>query len=235
MFVPGSEKPAKGITMFGQRAPGTIRSTLLMGTFTALIAFPCSAQSSKTATIEGDLYVLTVGGDVKKGAANTVYLLRRDSASLAPMIATCQRAKLSDVRAAAGDSIAAIMLRAIRVAPRAGFDTVARNATVSASVERSKAASEYADLKVQAARAAVQTSGTGMAAHYKLSAVPFGQYLLFAEMQLENRRYRWWTSIDVTTPGPITRDLDNSQLGDDDMICPPPPPPPPRGLLDWLP
>ena len=186
------------------------------------------AQASRTATVEGDVYVLDAGGDVKKGAANTVYLIRRDSASLAPMIAACKRAKQFEVQAAAGDSIVAIMLRAIRVAPSAGFDTVARNATVNASVARSKSQAEFSDLRRLAAQNAVQTSSTGMAAHYKFSVVPLGAYVLFAEMQLANRRYRWWAEVDVSAPRSITRDLDNTLLADDERVCPPPPPPPAR-------
>lgn len=58
--------------------------------------------------------------------------------------------------------------------------------------------------------AVVDTSGTGVNAHYSFSAVPAGRYVLFAEWTLGSSSYAWWKSVTLHAGENIRLDLDNS-------------------------
>lgn len=73
-------------------------------------------------------------------------------------------------------------------------------------------ATVLAPTRVRAAilAAVLDTSGTGVNAHYSFPAVPPGRYVLFGEWTLGSSNYAWWKTAAVQAGQHLKLDLDNS-------------------------
>jgi hypothetical protein len=186
---------------------------------------PTPKQSlSPTGSIEGDVYLVTRGGDTKKGAGNTIYLIPDGDSVRSDLRTACvaravEKYRLEIAITAALNSEASI-IRANNARLRAGQQEVmaaeAQAKGVVDSLERAFDADEApaADqvFNLHAIRWAVDSAGTGVNAHYTFTSVKPGTYVLFGAWQIGDNRYRWLSTATLAPASAIKKDLDNSAI-----------------------
>jgi hypothetical protein len=193
----------------------------------AVFASACSAHDAphtKAATadtpgsIEGDVYLTMQTGDVKRAAGRMVYLVReQDSLELET-----------------GKVCSGFLERLRRRVARLSIinDTLMRvpmtNEQVDIRQERMKRiiAEGSADeatvipaINAALVRWAVDTSGTGMNAHYRFPRVPTGRYLLFADFPILTHHYAWGIPLQLRAGQALRRDLDASSENGSELYC----------------
>ena len=178
-----------------------------------------AASGGARGSVQGDVYLVTKAGDVKRAAGNTVYLIPESAgtAILSPEECTA-RSQLADV-ASAGARLATSSARVERLAPGeapAGVaDTAARRTAVDSTSADSAAARAGAYL-----RAGVQASApTGVNAHYQFTGVRPGRYYLLAETEIDSSHYQWLTAVALRPGQRLTRDLDTSVASEGRVYC----------------
>jgi hypothetical protein len=55
--------------------------------------------------------------------------------------------------------------------------------------------------------------------HYQFSALPAGEYVLFAEFGIGDQLRQWWVPIVLATGDTLRRDLDPSRAQDPESFC----------------
>lgn len=163
-----------------------------------------SSASAQGARVQGDLYLVTVAGEVRQGAANEVALVSR-SVDPAEWGALCAR-QAREVLAATAAGIDSVGSANVSSALRL---QMMRELTAFTDELRSGHNSErVAWLK----SSATATSATGMNAHYDISQVPEGAYWLVAEMKLAGAAGYWMVPIDLGPGDKAVVDLDNTNM-----------------------
>jgi len=66
---------------------------------------------------------------------------------------------------------------------------------------------------------AVDTTGSGMNAHYNFAGEEPGNYVLFGEWKIGTYQYAWWAPVTLAAGKPVRRDLDNSAEHHNDIYC----------------
>jgi hypothetical protein len=165
-----------------------------------------AASSAAAASVEGDVYLLTKSGDVKKGAAGAVHLIKWPiqpgfGERFESLCADQSRRfrKQSDA-----DSVA-----------RAGEKDPERQMVMLGASMKKILATAQADQDEQAeliATLAVAHSPTGMNAHYQFKNVPPGRYVLYTRMSLGERMHAWYVPISVLPNAELRQDLDNNNV-----------------------
>ena len=193
-----------------------------------LIAVPLTAQTSKqakkvrravmdqesativaTASLQGDVYVLTQSGEVKKGAANTVYLvalpLKQSFRDQFDSLCVIHNATFRDwTKQNSERIIAAINSQKNSLIDATMASTLAHIDTVK------QQQSEWRNRLVSYQSAF--TSPTGVNAHYAFTNIPPGSYLLVASMSLLARYYEWYVPVTLSAGGLVTVDLDSNNM-----------------------
>jgi len=141
-------------------------------------------------------------GDVKRGAGNTVRLLRDNTALDTLLARACSVYHAEDERLRNKSDVVDY---ATKVVPRLNRDTHVLFDSLLGSL-------------------AIAASPTGMSAHYRFERVRPGRYVLWARTEIDEHLYVWWAPIAVRTPTEsLTRDLDNSvvteQQSDNEWIA----------------
>jgi hypothetical protein len=182
----------------------------------AVLVFVSNARSQTAGSIEGDIYLVTKNGDVKKGAGNKVHLLKDTPTFRTNLDSICSEyRKNTQVYEA---SLEIIRLSAKLNAGRM-MDSLAKasadeaKATIPKKIELE---ARFEDLIRPEILASVST---GMEAHYKLSAVPAGKYLLFATTTIGDTPYDWWAAATVHPRESLHIDLDNSVIDANGAAC----------------
>ena len=67
--------------------------------------------------------------------------------------------------------------------------------------------------------ATVRAAPTGVNGRYRFAGVTPGAYVLWAETEIGDHHYTWWTRIHVSPGDSLTRDLDNSVEVDAQVYC----------------
>lgn len=163
------------------------------------------------ASVEGDVYLLNRGGDVKPGAANEIALLRIDNVLREKWKALCEsQAESFRARHVIRDSIEKTLkspqekLDFIDATLKWMGESVAENRRERAALLKSNA---------------VALSPTGMKAHYEFRNVAAGEYWLFGEMSLGDMPY-WWLHRLTLKSGESQRiDLDNTRVLPNILNC----------------
>jgi hypothetical protein len=163
---------------------------------------PAVTRSSASGQIEGDLCLVSQSGEIKRGAANEVVLLRApiDLAARFTELCAAQRAKFRQANEA--DSIAREQIT----------DASAKIQAIDATIERIRAGAKQSRVEHIALikSAAFRTAPTGMNAHYAFENVAPGSYILFATMPLGDEMHSWFLPVTVTTGSQVKQDLDNN-------------------------
>lgn len=154
--------------------------------------------------IEGDLYVVSQGGEIKRGAANEVVLLRAPTDLVSRFTQVCLVQAEQSRREAEAEDRAYEQLRnrsAKMLALQERIDSIKART-------RSNRAEHLALIKSGAA----QIAATGMSAHYAFEDVAPGEYVLFATMALAAETHWWFVPVTMPPDGQVKRDLDNTNL-----------------------
>lgn len=178
-----------------------------------------AAGGGARGSVQGDVYLVTKAGDVKRAAGDTVYLIPESAGTviLSPEECTA-RTRLADL-ASVGARVATSSARVERLLPGetpSGLaDTASRRTAVDSTSADSAAARASAYL-----RAGVQASSpTGVNAHYQFTGVRPGRYYLLAETDIDSSHYQWLTSVAVRPGQRLARDLDNSVVSEGRVYC----------------
>jgi hypothetical protein len=188
----------------------------------ATLSFACSTERAApraNASVEGDMYLVMQNGDTKRGAGRTVYLLE-DSVVHASVERICNQ-----FTAGGGPLLVRRGRTVIDSLNTYASDFSARYAKardIEASGKRA-----YLTMMRDVSRAILgavrDTASTGINAHFLFPHVPPGRYALYSEMDIGTSAYRWLVSVNVTGPGVVRRDLDNSVEGSTQLYCGVPP------------
>jgi hypothetical protein len=193
------------------------RIALLFVCSAASIGAQRPAVSAPISQVEGDVYVVTQAGETRKGAGRTVYLLTDADGTLRPRVAAaCEQAtRTVDVmireQQAVYDSIG--RLSGSKSSDGEIVRLTGRNAALYHGVVDSVRAVR-ARLAQPLFAASVDTTGSGMNAHYTFPSVKPGKYAVFAVWPLGETIYAWFAPVSVQSGGKFRRDLDNSALDD---------------------
>jgi hypothetical protein len=161
----------------------------------AMLVWTIGCGRLSRANVEGDVYVVTQGGDVKRGAANEVFLVALSPAFTAKWRNNCQ-------------------------AQRQRVDLVARNPTAVRlmSPEFLQAMINRADTNMGTwstqlwDSAALARSPTGVNGHYSFEGVPPGEYWVATEMDVAGQRNWLVRQLRLRGGDHQRADLDNSTL-----------------------
>lgn len=170
-----------------------------------------SAAGRKTTagTIEGDAYLVMKSGDTKKGAGNTLYLIRETPELHLDMLSTCQVFNLSAVplyktQKAVNDSIIAY-----RSNTSLWATLVERSSRISSELAGLRGTAVVSTRKI-ILEAAIDTTGTGVSGHYRFTGVQPGQYFVYGWWPIADSTYVWYAPVTVAASQTSKRDLDNS-------------------------
>lgn len=166
--------------------------------------FLAGGRASGQAVIEGDVYLVAKSGDVRPGAATTVFLTPRGDRVRRAWAALCRSQKLAyDERNARHDSAMAA----------AGSSQEKLN-LLNRSVEILLAAAEAnATERVSAlSDLATASASTSIRGHFRLSVAP-GSYLIVASMPLGEKVHHWLMRMNLTGVQRRTLDLNNQNAG----------------------
>lgn len=200
----------------------------------ALIPATVRAQTT-TASVAGDVYLVTRSGDVKPVASNTVYLIPESVASAA-VASVCR-----DAYAAIGGRLRRSM-RDVQEASDSAYERweIARKADPDIGLPDS--ASLELRVRFLATRDSVEAfdrewpgtssvllagelqragtaARTGMRAHYEFGDFPPGRYIIWAETALLNEHYHWWVPAELESGKAAKIDLDNSLVTEGRRRC----------------
>lgn len=183
-----------------------------------------TAKAPAPVSIEGDVYLVTKSGDIKKAAANSVRLIRLSPDLLTKIDDGCTKITdytkqfLRDKRLFALDSEVAVGLLSHGV-PSARATEALPGALMAIARDSTRLLGEIATIESNLGAETIATSPTGVNAHYRFSTVAPGRYLLFASTQIGGAYYQWLTSVSAIEGQPLVRDLDNSVLNDSLFYC----------------
>jgi hypothetical protein len=219
------------------------RFAFLLMAIGSLRAAHASAQvASKTkkpvaaGRVEGDLYLVMKSGDTKRGAGRTVYLLRDTKDLRSGLALAC--AAHDSVERRQRDSVAAVRQN-LKDSAEAAYRTYLAGITNSekggkwnrlsgrematfteqSELTASLATATRAIIDAMIVRSAIDTTGSGMNAHYSFAISKPGKYVLFSDWQIGDNAYRWWLPIEITSGKSIRRDLDNAAEASDKLYC----------------
>jgi hypothetical protein len=190
---------------------------------TALLMAACDRPAKvdgDSAKIDGDVYLVTQNGDVKRAASNTVSLVRDSDSLRAGLAAVCERME-RDVRPMIqnADSLS----RASGRASLAGdHRTSSRLLGLSNAIlrdARRRLAGVPDSVRARITPAVVTTARTNVSEHYSFPAVPPGSYFLFAETVIGAQPHVWWQGVTVKRGEAITLDLDTKSEANRTLYC----------------
>ena len=182
---------------------------------------PVAKNNEPAASVEGDVYVVTRGGDTKRGAGQTVYLLI-DEPSMRDSLA--QRCRQYELTASAVGK--AIVANKTDLSKLLGSSTVAGQA--DALLHRHEALQQEAAYnRIQLVVSVrdflkdrpVDEVGTGPNGHYRFEMLRPGRYVLFSEWSIGDEPHQWWAPVALTGGKPLARDLDGSVDADPSSFC----------------
>ena len=195
-----------------------LRAGLLLVALGALFATTLEGQS---ASIDGDLYLITEAGDIVPGAANLVGLISRSTNVRQAYLDLCE------VQIANVESMDTRIKATVDSLSTIDRDKAIIFATASIGVLEALFL-EHREAVVDLLLAhASYSSKTGMAAHYSMADVEPGNYYLFAQMTLRKVPYSWYVPVDLAVGDELKLDLDNTNvlsLGNTLVHCQNPPP-----------
>ena len=170
---------------------------------------PVAQRAGTTAGIQGDVYLVTQSGDTKKGAGRTIYLTKNTPLLQAQLARACAKF----------DSIAGPVkaeYHKYQVGEKSDFSAMS-----DLILKLDRLETEAVDSVRSALTSAARTTGTGMNARYSFTGLTAGEYVLFAEWSLGDKRYQYqfYTVVNVKAGQTVTKDLENSVEVDDKLYC----------------
>jgi hypothetical protein len=182
---------------------------------------PIRAQKAR---LEGDVYLITSGGDIKRGAGRTVFLLREEGPN-------------GDQLRVQADRICTEIKSRVRQWSAWDLDLIDNEMRISTRqplIDPTRVKALQRALATQAIayglemrdsilkllrRAIVDSIGTGVAARFEFPSVSAGRYALLATWQIGGSDYVWFSPLTMKASVAAKHDLDNSKL-DQTLLCP---------------
>jgi hypothetical protein len=157
-------------------------------------------------SIEGDVYLSMRSGDTKRATGRVVALLRNtDSAQMsADRACLTYHVRLNYLLSHAA-SIRDSEANIPSITPLLNRHLDAVSAEMDGADETMRRA-----VNAGLAQYAVDTTGTGMNAHYRFTNVKPGKYLVWSDFPIGRRLYAWLLPVEVTAGQTVRRDLDAS-------------------------
>lgn len=192
-----------------------------------------TARQGEAGPLEGDVYLVTKSGDIKRGAGRTVLLIA-DTDSLAAvgtLLCSAHHAAQEQLRAdwLAAQQAHAKGLDAYVAETRAGVQysdarqqalrTLKAAADSAARRVAREPSTAFDRLLARFATLTQSESSTGMSAHYTFPALPIGKYVLLSEWTIGDIRYVWWRRARVAAAIATTVDLDNGAIVEIETLC----------------
>jgi|SRR5437016_93025 len=178
-----------------------------------------TACAKRTVSVEGDVYLLMQNGDVKRGASNTVRLLRDTVSLLSARTRVCST--FAEEGRELQERSKVLYAQVDKVIGTDRFEQVfARARAVGDSAKLLRAHSRLSIDSIFL-KSAVAEAPTGVNAHYHFAGIEPGHYILWAETTIGDNHYTWWAPVVVTAGDSLKKDLDNSTEADATLSCPP--------------
>lgn len=162
-------------------------------TVTLALAGACGTRPT-TGSVQGDVYVVTRTGELKRAAGGQVRLIRYSDTL---------RANMERVCAAYGERLMASL--------RVRRDLSDSVATLDAQTRNG--------VRAILRRATLRAVPTGANGHYRFAGVASGGFALWAETDLGDHHYTWWAPIHISPGDSLTWDLDNGVETDARLYC----------------
>jgi len=199
-----------------------MRQAVVFGAAAAMfLGAPLRAVAQAPATgggVEGDVYLTMQSGDVKKGAGVTVFLLRDGPELRRWTDAECGK-RVTDITILSA-YMSAMVDSIIRAgSSRTKADLYIKKAADAATQKLALQKETLAAFRATVARNSIDTSGTGMNAHYSFSGEPPDDYVLFGEWKIGEYQYAWWAPVSLVAGKVVRRDLDNSTEDHENIYC----------------
>jgi hypothetical protein len=173
------------------------------------------AAIDSSGSAEGDVFLVMKNGDTKKGAGRTILLVRNSDSLQAQIGAACDRVK--PAMAATSRRIKAITDSIIALPTFVDLFTRHSDEAIAALGVEEHAMRDSVDAAL--GRFVADTTGTGIAAHYRFTKIRPGSYLLVGSWKIGNNDYRWVAPIKITGAQAMHRDLDNSTEASQKLYC----------------
>jgi hypothetical protein len=185
----------------------------------SLCACSRSSKQQRAGSIEGDVYLSMQSGDAKRASGLPVSLVKYSPTFDSTLHAVCEGFARSGIP---------IVLHALAMRDSQTKAILAGNIervdAISGRMVKLDVASDsivrdlYRTVRSKVAKSVVDTTGTGMNAHFRFDSVAAGRYIVFAEWTVGQNPYHWWAPVTVDS-GRVRRDLDNSVEGGDQPFC----------------
>lgn len=182
----------------------------------------------KTATIEGDLTLAMQSGEVRKGAVQTVFMLRNGDSVSQAVDAICRdwkgNAAQREARAKDMDAKANVFKRSAERAPMraqvALLDSVDKYRQAAVAERQTQSAQDAIAERILAiVHAAADTQvQTDIDAHYRIENLPPGRYVVFAEWP-SDEVFTFWAPVELKKGDEKKQDLDRATLANAKLRC----------------
>lgn len=185
----------------------------------------------KTATIQGDVYLVMKSGEVKRGAGNTVYLVEASDSAIARARGVCtslgdavigatrwaDSLGPNEIRKRFVEQLAESMRGGTPVQDASGAFLKRRVSLGDTLRSLQRLADDSQVVKVLRA-ATVAQAPTGVDARYAFYDVRPGSYLLFSRTEIAGHEYHWSARATVKSGEMVSRDLDNAAADFGDVL-----------------
>jgi hypothetical protein len=189
---------------------GVLKHVAILLLLASSVSVPTYGQRAGTASVSGDVFLLMQSGDTKRGSGLTVYLLRPDDTMQKALQYNCSRAyraldvitqdkEALDSQLAAASKYGATDDRLLEL--KSKMDAL--TARVSALP-----ATFVSNMAIDVNLAKVDSTSTGIAAHYRFKNVKPRQYIMHAAWTIGDRDYEWWIPLSIKAGETRTIDLD---------------------------
>ena len=171
---------------------------------------------TRSATLEGDVYLMMKSGDLKKAAGQTVYLLRLAPETQGAIALACKTTvDAHEVSVARVAKAQASLEQAQRENMKAEVQLdLARDLTAAQLSLKEVPQRVDEETFLDVSRSRVDSAKTGINAHYRFANLRPGRYILFAQWPIGDHSYEWWVPVDLK-PGRSIVDLDHTSVAED--------------------
>lgn len=179
----------------------------------SIALFPTFALSQNIGSIEGDLYFVTQAGEIRQGAANTVYLIPKSAQLISSFDELCSKQEERSRESLAQQKSTEQELErlAITAGPRQSEHMANYSAFLQKSLNtlQSEISRDYDEKKQLFTSLSANQVATGMQAHYRFETEA-GSYWIYAMMKVGAAETLWLVSADIEANAKKNIDLDNN-------------------------
>jgi hypothetical protein len=168
-----------------------------------------SAAAQNTGSIEGDVYLLTQSGDIKKGAAGKVDLVPRARVKRG-WNSMCARYDALWAASSKRDSLE-------RASVSEPDEQLAVSIRISARIDSLLLVTN--EMKIARMISLGASAPTGISAHYRFLGIPSGEYVLFSSMRLGGKLMTWVVPVTIQNGKRPAFDLDNNNVEEGAPPC----------------